>query len=110
MRHILFAPLMLAPAVLVLSTPALASSTAAWTAGESAARNACVKASGLNDAAASAPVHFSDRTAQDVILVTGRYPQKFMKGKPGTMLCLYDRRARKAETQEASAWAKKPGR
>ncbi|MGN6121983.1 MAG: hypothetical protein ACTHOJ_03395 [Sphingomonas oligoaromativorans] len=107
MRHRLALLPLLASAIALLSAPATASSTVAWTAGESAARNACVKASGLNDAAASAPVHFSDRTAQDVILVTGRYPQKFMKGKPGTMLCLYDRRAKKAETQEAGAWARK---
>jgi hypothetical protein len=108
MRFILSALPLLVPAAVALCAPAQASSTAAWTAGESAARNACVKASGLKDAAASAPVHFSDRTAQDVILVTGRYPQAFMKGKTGTMLCLYDRRAKKAETQEALAWSKKP--
>lgn len=107
MRVTLFTLPLLASATIVLSTAASASSTAAWSAGESAARNACVKSSGLNDAAASAPVHFSDRTAQDVILVTGRYPQKFMKNKPGTMLCLYDRRAKTAETQEAMPWSKK---
>jgi hypothetical protein len=108
MRFILSAPPLLVVATLALSAPASASSTAAWTAGESAARNACVKASGLNDAAASAPVHFSDRTGQDVILVTGRVPQAFMKGKTGTMLCLYNRRTKMAETQESTAWSKKP--
>jgi hypothetical protein len=92
--------------LLILATPALASAPAAWSAGDSAARNACVKASGLTDGAASAPVHFSDRTAQDVILVTGHYAQKFMKGKAAAMICLYDRRAKKAEVQEAGAWSK----
>ncbi len=85
---------------------ASASSTAAWKAGDTAARNACVKASGLTGAATSAPVHFSDRTAQDVVLVTGRYPQPRLKGKEGTMLCLYDRRTKRAEAQDAGAWSK----
>jgi hypothetical protein len=94
---------------LAFAAPASASSPIAWSEAASAARNACVKASGLDDAAASAPVHFSDRIAQDVILVTGHYPQKLMKGKPGTMLCLYDRRSKRAETQEATAWSRPAG-
>ncbi len=91
---------------LAFTAPVSASSPIVWSQAASAARNACVKASGLDDAAASAPVHFSDRIAQDVILVTGHYPQKLMKGKPGTMLCLYDRRSKRAETQEATAWSR----
>jgi len=36
--------------------------------------------------------------------VRGTYPQKFMKGAKGTMLCLYDRRTRRAEVAEAKGW------
>jgi len=94
------------PLLCLCAAPAFASTTAAWKAGETAARSACVKASGLTGAATSAPVHFSDRMAQDVVLVTGHYPQPRLKGKPATMLCLYDRRAKRAEAQDAGAWSK----
>ncbi len=106
MRRIASALSLLVTATLAVTPPVSASSPIAWSEAVSAARNACVKASGLNDAAASAPVHFSDRIAQDVILVTGHFPQKAVKGKPGTMLCLYDRRTKRAETQEATAWSR----
>lgn len=39
----------------------------------------------------------------DARLVTGTYPQAHMKGAKGTMLCLYNRKTRRAETQEAPA-------
>ncbi len=99
----------LLPLALLIAAPASASTSAAWSAGDSAARNACIASSGLNDAAASAPVHFSDRSALDVILVTGRYKAKGkVKARPGTMLCLYNRRTGTAETQESGAWSKAP--
>ncbi len=94
------------PLLISTAAPSFASSSAAWAAHNTAVRNACAKASGLAGAAASAPVHFSDRNGQDVVLVTGRYTQRFMKGKQGTMLCLYDRRSKRAEAQDAGAWSK----
>jgi hypothetical protein len=72
------------------------------------ARNACLKASGMDGAAASAPVHFSDRSALDVLLITGHYPARVNKGRAGTMLCLYDRKTRMAQTRDADAWSKAP--
>jgi hypothetical protein len=90
--------------LLSLPTASPASTAKAWAAGDEAARAACLKASGLIGATASRPVPFSDRTAQTVVLVTGRYPQRFMKGATGMMLCLYDRRAKRAEVQEPMDW------
>jgi hypothetical protein len=92
-------------ALLVLVAPASASTTKAWQGASEAARLACIKASGLLEANASAPIVFSDRTAQSAVLVRGTYPQKFMKGAAATMLCLYDRRTRKAEAVETKAWS-----
>ena len=48
-------------------------------------------------------IHFSDGFGMDARLVNGRYPQVHMHGAHGTMLCLYDRRTRKAEVQDAAA-------
>jgi hypothetical protein len=39
------------------------------------------------------------------MLVRGTYKQRFMKGARGTMLCLYDRRTRRAEAVEAKGWS-----
>ncbi|PXA83387.1 hypothetical protein DMC47_43840 [Nostoc sp. 3335mG] len=71
-------------------------------------RDACLRASGMEGAAASAPVHFSDRTGLDVLLVTGHYPPRVNKGRAGTMLCLYDRKTKLAQARDAEAWSKKP--
>jgi hypothetical protein len=89
---------------LIAAAPAVASTDAAWAAGHRAAQAACIRASGLVGASASAPIDFSDRTAQSVLLVRGTYPQRFMKGASGTMLCLYDRRSKRAEISEAKGW------
>ena len=94
------------PALLSLATPSFASSPAAWGAYDMAVRNTCAKASGLSGAAASAPVRFDDRSGQDVVLVTGRYAQHGLKGKPATMLCLYDRRTKRAAVEDAAPWSK----
>jgi hypothetical protein len=77
-------------------------------AGDTAARDACIRSSGMNGAASSAPVHFSDRSALDVLLVTGHYPSRVNKGRVGAMLCLYDRRTRMTQTRDASAWSRTP--
>jgi hypothetical protein len=94
---------------LLVATPALASSTAAWTASAKAGRAACIKAAGLTKPTVSAPLTFSDRIGRDALLVRGTYPQRFMKGARGTMLCLYDRRSRSAEVQEAKGWSSSGG-
>lgn len=93
-------------ALLSLAAPAFASSPAAWAAHDVTVRNACAKASGLSGAAASAPVRFDDRSGQDVVLVTGRYTQRLLKGRSATMLCLYDRRSKRVAVEDAAAWSR----
>jgi hypothetical protein len=86
--------------LLALSAPASASTIAAWAAGDKLTQAACAKASGLANARASAPVHFSDVSGKSVVTVTGRYRQRFMNSAAGKMLCLYDRHTKTAETVE----------
>ena len=76
----------------------------AWQASARQGRQACIAAAHLLRPTVSAAVGFSDRTGYDAMLVRGTYPQKFMKGAKGTMLCLYDRRTRRAEVAEAKGW------
>jgi hypothetical protein len=92
----------------MLELPLLLLAAAGLPTGDSMARDACLKASGMDGAAASAPVHFSDRTGLDVLLVTGHYPPRVNKGRAGTMLCLYDRKTKLAQARDADAWSKTP--
>ncbi|WBO21271.1 hypothetical protein [Sphingomonas abietis] len=92
----------------LMGLPLLALIAAASPNADSTPRDACIKASGMDDAATSAPVHFSDRSALDVLMVTGRYPPRVNKGRAGTMLCLYDRRTKMAQTRDAGAWSRTP--
>lgn len=88
----------------LLPAAAEASSPAAWSAYEKAARAACARASGLAAPVTSSIVTFSDASAKSAILVEGHWPQAHMKGRRGTMLCLYDRRTKRAEAMEAAGW------
>ena len=88
----------------LIAAPATASTEAAWKASARHGREACVAAAHLLRPTISAAVGFSDRTGYDAMLVRGTYPQKFMKGAKGTMLCLYNRRSHHAETVEAKGW------
>ncbi len=91
--------------LLATATPALASSEAAMRKGERDATKACLKASGLRDAASfGKPLMFSDKTRQTALLVTGHWRPKHMKGAKARMVCLYDRRHKTAEVQEAEGW------
>ena len=90
--------------LLALAAPATASTDAAWKASARAGRAACIAAAHLVRPTVSAAVGFSDRVGYDAMLVRGTYPQKFMKGAKGTMLCLYDRRTHRAEAIEAKGW------
>ena len=89
----------------LLASPAAASTREAWNASVRNGREACIAAAHLLRPIVSAPVGFSDRTGYDAMLVTGTYPQKFMKGAKGTMLCLYDRRTHRTEAVEARGWS-----
>ena len=80
-----------------MATAALASSPDAWTELFKRASAACVKASELNKAKAGTPVDFSDKV---LVVVDGHWPQPHMKNAPARFVCLYDKKARTAETRE----------
>ena len=85
---------------LLLAMPVAASSPQAWAAGNAAARRACLAAAGLKGATASAPILFSDQVGQTGFVIEGVYRQRHMKGARERFLCLYDRRAKRAEVAE----------
>lgn len=82
------------------AAPVYASTPGSYAALDRQTTAACAKASALRDASVGPVVRFSDRFAMDARTVTGTYPQLHMKGAKGTMLCLFDRRTRRAEVQE----------
>ncbi len=91
--------------VLGLSAPAPAATPAAWQGAEAEARRACLRASDLAGAEiASGPILFSDNAGKTAFLVRGRWRPAHMRGARTTMLCLYDRASRRAETAEARGW------
>ena len=90
-------------AIIVAGSAAHASSNAAYATLDKRSAAACIRASGFQNGKAGPSVRFSDATMIDARLVTGTYPQAHMKGAKGTMLCLYNRKTRRAETQEAPA-------
>ena len=94
-------------ALLLVALPMAAhpSTPEAWAASAKAARAACAAAADLARPRVSAPLYFSDQVGRDAMLVRGTYKQRFMKGARGTMLCLYDRRTRRAEAIEAKGWS-----
>ncbi len=81
-------------------TGAHASTSAAYAALDRASAAACMRASGLRGAKVGAAVRFSDRVLIDARIVSGTYTQPHMKGAKATMLCAYNRRSKRAETQE----------
>jgi Na+-transporting NADH:ubiquinone oxidoreductase subunit NqrB len=85
---------------LFITSPALASSDAAWAALDRASAKACLHATGFLNATVSPPTRFSDGIGYDVRIVSGTYPQKHMKGTRGQMLCLFQRRTGNVEVQE----------
>lgn len=88
-------------AVIAASAPARAATEQAYADLDARAAKACADASGLKETVtAPAAVRFSDETGVDARLVEGVYPQPYMKGARGRMLCLFDRRENRAETQE----------
>ena len=84
----------------VIAAPLLAATPGAYAALDRQTSAACRAASGLHSASVGPVVRFSDRFLMDARTVTGTYPQSHMKGAAGTMLCLYNRRTKRAEVQE----------
>jgi hypothetical protein len=90
--------------LLAVALPVSASTPAAEATMQRDARTKCRAASALRNAVAGPAVGFSDTSAMTVLLVRGTWRPAHMKGAKATMLCLYDRRKRTAETQEAIGW------
>lgn len=65
---------------------------------------ACRTAANLHSPVSSAPILFSDELGVDAILVTGRWKPVHMKRAAVTLLCLYNRKLKTAEAQEAIGW------
>lgn len=84
---------------------ARASSPAAWAQLEKETAAACAKASDLKDPVVHpATVRFDDSVGIDARWVTGAWKPAHMKGAKTSMLCLYDRKAKRAVAQEAEGW------
>lgn len=85
--------------------PASASSPAAWAQHDKDTQQACATASGLKDPLVHPKsVLFDDTVGMDARLVTGTWKPAHMKGAKAVMLCLYDRKARRATVQDAEVW------
>ena len=87
----------------VFAAPSQAATPGAYAALDRQTSAACRAASGLRSASVGPVVRFSDRFLIDARTVTGNYPQNHMKGATGTMLCLYNRRTKRAEVQEMAS-------
>ena len=95
-------------ALMVAASPALSATSQSYQALDRATATACIRASGLRDGHAGAVTRFSDTAGVDARTVTGVWPQAHMRGARATLLCLYDRRTRRAETQELASGAATP--
>jgi len=88
-----------------LTRVAIASSPAAWAQHDKDVAAACRKASGLREPQVQAAVvRFDDAIGIDARLVRGTWPQAHMRGKQAVMLCLFDRKTRRAVAQHADDW------
>ncbi|MGV0028803.1 hypothetical protein [Phormidesmis priestleyi] len=101
-RTILFAFATLAIAgEIALLNGAIASSPAAWAQHKKEVIATCLKTSGFRNAKPVGEiVTFNDEIGYDALQVQGNYPEPHMNNQAGKVLCLFDRRTRKAQTQE----------
>lgn len=91
-----------------LIAPSHAATPRAYAELDRRTERACIAASGMRSATVGQVTRFSDRFGMDARSVTGIYPQAHMNGQSGTVLCLYNRSTRRAETQEIMAAATVP--
>ena len=85
---------------MLAASPVAGSTPASFAALDRQSARACTRAAGLNDTQVAPPTRFSDRMLIDARVVTGKWRPAHMKGASATMLCLYNRRTRRAEVQE----------
>ncbi|WP_095106106.1 hypothetical protein [Pseudomonas sp. Irchel 3E20] len=88
-------------ALVAFTFQAHAASPDAWAAHDKAVLSACTKASGLiKTSPVGAPAQFDDRVGYTALLLQGQYPQKHMKGRKGSELCLYHKKSKTAYVTE----------
>jgi hypothetical protein len=101
----LLSALALAVALAVAGATSQASSPDARAQHEKDVRLACAAASELKDPLVHpATVLFDDTVGMDARLVTGTWRPAHMKGAKALMLCLFDRKTRRAVAQDAEVW------
>ncbi|WP_182084029.1 hypothetical protein [Aureimonas sp. ME7] len=83
--------------------PAVASSPDAWAEFDARVEKACLAASGLRNARPSRIVGFDDRVGVVAMLVSDR-----TRGSARAVLCLYDKKTRKAHVDDAEMWSAPP--
>ncbi len=89
--------------LLFAATASVASSPDAWAQHQQEVISSCLKVSGLRNAQAVGNiVGFGDDVGYDALLVRGNYPQPHMNNRAGEFLCLFNRKTRKAYTNEAN--------
>ncbi len=105
------ASLLLLAGLAVVATHASASTPQAWSALDKAMLDSCLKASQLkNVSAVGNSAQFDDRVGYSALLLKGRYPQKHMNNRPGTEVCLYNRKSRQASVTEWDSINPSPAR
>lgn len=84
-----------------LANQAQASSADAWMAYDKAVLASCTKASSLKGVKpVGNPAQFDDQVGYTAVLLHGLYPQAHMKNQPGTELCLYNKKSKRAAVTE----------
>lgn len=79
-----------------------------WAAYERRVVSTCVKASNLRNARpAGEIINFDDRAGFSALVIDGRYPQAHMKNQRSRVLCLFNKRTRKAFISEADSIVEK---
>lgn len=93
-------PILIAALPITASAIGHASTPQSYTALDRASEAACLRAANLAGARVGPSMRFSDRLGVDIRTVTGAWRQPHMRGAQANMLCLFDRRTRRAEVQE----------
>jgi hypothetical protein len=96
--------------LLLVPPAAHSSSDDAWEEFNHAVTMKCAKSSGLKDAHVSEVIGFDSTTGKVAVLVSGVYPQTYMKGATGAKLCLYDQLTQKVWLSDAEGWRAPDGR
>lgn len=90
-------------AILLAAAPASASSDQAWAEFNQRVTRACLAASGIKNARASAIVGFDDRVGKVAVLISDR-----TRGSNRARLCLYDKSSQTAFVDDADGWVAPP--